>query len=180
MAFREVHVIEIREVLRGWLGGAGLAARADWQAASWPPGQRVIRPVPVSRKGRRQRHIQEALDFDITGERRQTNTLINDVRRRSSGGGRTSGTGVTPYTRQLLAHWNAGPPTRDDPVLFCQRRLVTPRRWHTTSDPEHSGRCGHAFAPKVPGEAGVVATGMGHVSSSNPPDIPGSLRSLAT
>jgi hypothetical protein len=36
--------------------------------------------------------------------------------------------GVTPYTRKLLAHWNADPPTRDDPVLLCQRRLIAPRR----------------------------------------------------
>src|SRR5204862_4612396 len=32
--------------------------------------------------------------------------------------------GVTPYTRKLLAHWSAGPPTRDDPVLFCQREAA--------------------------------------------------------
>lgn len=32
--------------------------------------------------------------------------------------------GVTPFSRKLLAHWSAGPPTRDDPVLFCQREAA--------------------------------------------------------
>jgi type III restriction enzyme len=32
--------------------------------------------------------------------------------------------GVTPYTRKLLAHWRAVPPTRDDPVFFCQREAA--------------------------------------------------------
>jgi len=35
-------------------------------------------PVPPARKSKR---AQEALDFDTTGERRDINTLINDIRR---------------------------------------------------------------------------------------------------
>ncbi len=35
-------------------------------------------PVPVSKKGRQA--VQPTLDFDITGERREQNSLINDIR----------------------------------------------------------------------------------------------------
>jgi type III restriction enzyme len=37
-----------------------------------------------ARKGRKA--VQQLLDFDITGERREANTLINDVRRRGHEG----------------------------------------------------------------------------------------------
>ena len=37
-------------------------------------------PIPQTRKGRGQA-VQEELDFDLTGERREVNTLINDIRR---------------------------------------------------------------------------------------------------
>src|SRR6266542_3006789 len=46
------------------------------------PGRRPSEsfiPVPPSRKGRRA--AQQELDFDVTGERREKNTLINDIRR---------------------------------------------------------------------------------------------------
>ena len=82
-------------------------------------------PVPVSRKGRRKNQpVQEAFDFDATGERREQNTLINDVRREVELWRASNWNGVTPYTRKLLAHWAASPPTRDDPVLFCQREAA--------------------------------------------------------
>lgn len=32
--------------------------------------------------------------------------------------------GVTPYSRKLLSYWSAGPPTRDEPVFFCQREAA--------------------------------------------------------
>jgi type III restriction enzyme len=80
-------------------------------------------PVPPSRKGRRQ-SVQEALDFDITGERREVNTLVNDVRREVERWRANNWNGVTPYSRKLLAHWSAGPPARDDPVFFCQREAA--------------------------------------------------------
>ena len=39
-------------------------------------------PIPRTRRGRRNGNaIQESLDFDVTDERRQRNTLINDLRR---------------------------------------------------------------------------------------------------
>src|SRR5207248_10181939 len=78
-------------------------------------------PVPTSRKGQ---GVQEALDFDVTGERREENSLINDIRREVERWRASNWNGVTPYTRKLLAHWAAGPPTRDDPVFFCQREAA--------------------------------------------------------
>jgi type III restriction enzyme len=89
------------------------------------PGRRPSEsfiPVPVSRKG--SQAVQETLDFDITGERREQNTLINDIRREVERWRANNWNGVTPYTRKLLAHWAAKPPDRDDPVLFCQREAA--------------------------------------------------------
>ncbi len=37
-------------------------------------------PVPPTRKGRGRGGEQQLLDFDATGERREQNTLINDIR----------------------------------------------------------------------------------------------------
>ncbi len=79
-------------------------------------------PVPVSRKGRGAE--QPVLDFDVTGERREQNTLINDIRREVERWRANNWNGVTPYTRKLLSHWAAGPPVRDEPVLFCQRETA--------------------------------------------------------
>jgi type III restriction enzyme len=48
------------------------------------PGRRPSEsfiPVPVSRKGRGASGETLAMDFDATGERREQNTLINDIRR---------------------------------------------------------------------------------------------------
>jgi type III restriction enzyme len=78
-------------------------------------------PVPSSRKGQ---GVQETLDFDVTGERREENSLINDIRREVERWRANNWNGVTPYTRKLLAHWSAGPPTRDEPVFFCQREAA--------------------------------------------------------
>ncbi|MGH3401214.1 MAG: BPTD_3080 family restriction endonuclease [Streptosporangiaceae bacterium] len=89
------------------------------------PGRRTSEsyiPVPVSRKGRQT--LQEAFDFDVTGERREQNTLINDIRREVERWRANNWNGVTPYTRKLLAHWAARPPDRDEPVLFCQREAA--------------------------------------------------------
>lgn len=95
-----------------------------------PTGQRLrgrrpsesFIPVPASRKGRG--GTQQAFDFDTTGERREQNMLINDIRRKVEVWRASRWNGVTPYTRKLLAHWAAGPPTRDEPVLFCQREAA--------------------------------------------------------
>lgn len=39
-------------------------------------------PVPPSRKGKKADDAQVEIDFDVTGERREQNSLINDVRQR--------------------------------------------------------------------------------------------------
>jgi type III restriction enzyme len=90
------------------------------------PGRRPSEsfvPVPPQRKGRGKVAEQVELDFDITGERRETNTLINDIRREVEKWRASNWNGVTPYSRKLLAHWAPGP-HRDDPVLFCQREAA--------------------------------------------------------
>jgi hypothetical protein len=94
------------------------------------PGRRPSEsfvPIPVTRKGRRGEGAgAEVLSFDFhaTGERREQNTLINDIRREVELWRATNWNGVTPYTRKLLAHWAALPPVRDEPVLFCQREAA--------------------------------------------------------
>ncbi|MGD0876413.1 MAG: DEAD/DEAH box helicase family protein, partial [Acidimicrobiales bacterium] len=87
------------------------------------PGRRPSEsfiPVPLSKK----KKAQQSFDFDITGERREVNTLINDIRREVERWRANNWNGVTPYTRKLLTHWAARPPIRDDPVLFCQREAA--------------------------------------------------------
>lgn len=79
-------------------------------------------PIAVSRKGRKGKGdtVQEAFDFDATGERREKNSLINDVRRdvaKWRRGGEYAG--VTPITRKLLQHW--ADPERENRVIFAQR-----------------------------------------------------------
>jgi type III restriction enzyme len=89
------------------------------------PGRRPSEsfiPLPPSRKGRKEE--QQALDFDVTGERRERNSLINDIRREVELWRSSNWNGVTPYSRKLLAHWTASPPERDDPVFFCQREAA--------------------------------------------------------
>jgi len=89
------------------------------------PGRRSSEsyiPVPVSRKAAQ--GGQQAFDFDLTGERREQNTLINDIRREVERWRANNWNGVTPYTRKLLAYWAAEPPDRDEPVLFCQREAA--------------------------------------------------------
>src|SRR5438270_2640248 len=92
------------------------------------PGRRPSEsfiPVPPTRKGRKGGNVEElTLDFDATGERREQNTLINDIRREVERWRANNWNGVTPYSRKLLAHWAAQPPQRDDPVLFCQREAA--------------------------------------------------------
>lgn len=82
-------------------------------------------PIAVSRKGRKGKGdtVQEAFDFDATGERREKNSLINDVRRdvaKWRRGGKYAG--VTPITRKLLQHW--ADPERENRVIFAQREAA--------------------------------------------------------
>ena len=83
---------------------------------------RASRSSPSRR--RRRASKQQALDFDATGERRELNTLINDIRFEVERWRARSYPGVTPITRKLLQHWAAQPPEREDPMFFCQREAA--------------------------------------------------------
>jgi type III restriction enzyme len=77
-------------------------------------------PVPAPRKGKNK--AQQALDLDVTGERREKNELINDIRREVNVWRQRGYPGVTPMSRKLLQHW--ADPTRENRVLFCQREAA--------------------------------------------------------
>ena len=62
------------------------------------------------------------MGFDLTGERREANSLINDVRRAVESW-RRSYDDVTPITRKLLQHWSA-PARGEERVLICQREAA--------------------------------------------------------
>ena len=80
-------------------------------------------PIAVAKKGKKGEPVQETIDFDVTGERRERNALINDIRRdveQWRGDGQYGG--VTPITRKLLQHW--ADPDRENRVFFCQREAA--------------------------------------------------------
>ena len=80
-------------------------------------------PIASTRKGARTaRDVQDAFDLDLTGERREANALINDLRRDVERWRHRGYDRVTPTSRNLLLHWaDAG---RDNRVLFCQREAA--------------------------------------------------------
>jgi type III restriction enzyme len=79
-------------------------------------------PVPPTRKGRGRGAEQQLLDFEATGERREQNTLINDIRGHVELWRARGYPGVTPISRKLLQHW--ADPGREDRMLFCQREAA--------------------------------------------------------
>ena len=62
---------------------------------------------------------QDELEFELTGERPDKNTLINDLRREVEIWRGRRYPHVTPVTRTLLEYW--ADPNRDNRVLYCQR-----------------------------------------------------------
>ena len=80
-------------------------------------------PVPAPKK-RGRTGEQAELDFDVAGDRREKNDLINQIRREVELWRARNYPGVTPCTRKLLLHWSAGPPARDEPAFFCQREAA--------------------------------------------------------
>ena len=78
-------------------------------------------PVAPQRKGRRAA-AQSALDFDDTGDRREVNSLINDVRYQVELWRGRRYQGVTPISRKLLEHWADA--ERENRVLYCQREAA--------------------------------------------------------
>jgi type III restriction enzyme len=82
-------------------------------------------PIAVAAKGKKGRDgsTQEAFDFDITGERREKNSLINEIRRDVEKWRRDGQyAGVTPVSRKLLQHW--ADPARENRVIFAQREAA--------------------------------------------------------
>lgn len=79
-------------------------------------------PIAVSKKGTDSSE-QQGFDFDVTGERREKNSLINDLRR-DVGRWRCDGqyAGVTPISRKLLQHWADS--ARENRVVFAQREAA--------------------------------------------------------
>ena len=93
------------------------------------PGRRPSEsfiPVPVSKKKRGPKGApveQASLDlFDTTGERREVNSLINDMRQRVELWRGRGYPHVTAISRKLMQHW--ADPTREERVLFCQREAA--------------------------------------------------------
>lgn len=79
-------------------------------------------PIAAARKGQDVDDEQVALDFDLTGERRQRNEFVNDLRKDVDKWRHRDYEGVTPTSRKFLQHW--ADPTRENRVLFCQREAA--------------------------------------------------------
>jgi type III restriction enzyme len=82
-------------------------------------------PIPAPKKGKKAKATdgeQVAIDYDLTNERVEANSLINEIRVRVELWRARGYPGVTPVTRNLLNHW--ADPTREDRVLFCQREAA--------------------------------------------------------
>lgn len=107
------------------------------------PGRRPSEsfiPIPQERKRRRGAAAQatlDELDFDLTGERREVNDTINQMRQDVETWRNRGYDGVTPITRKLLLHW--ADDSRENRVLFCQREAAETTIFLT----EVSGRRGY-------------------------------------
>ncbi|MGI8679845.1 MAG: BPTD_3080 family restriction endonuclease [Jatrophihabitans sp.] len=78
-------------------------------------------PIAASRKGR-DGAVQTALDFDVTGERRERNELVNELRRDVAKWRAADYDRATAISKKLLRHW--ADETRENRVLFCQREAA--------------------------------------------------------
>ena len=98
----------------------GPKGRTDVIREGRRPSESFI-PIAAVRKGRRagDGSTQESLDFELTGERRQRNAFVNDLRREVERWRHRDYERVTPTTRKLLRYW--ADPARENRVLFCQR-----------------------------------------------------------
>ncbi|GAA2375020.1 BPTD_3080 family restriction endonuclease [Dactylosporangium salmoneum] len=80
-------------------------------------------PIAITKKGKKGQFQQGVFDFDATGERREKNSLINEIRRDVAKWRRGGDyAGVTPITRKLLQHW--ADPKRENRVIFAQREAA--------------------------------------------------------
>jgi type III restriction enzyme len=78
--------------------------------------------VPIPEAIKRSVDGQGQFDLDLTGERREVNPLINDLRIAVELWRHRSYPHVTPTTRNLLQYW--ADTARDNRVLFCQREAA--------------------------------------------------------
>ena len=124
-------------------------------------------PVPVSRKGQKGKRDpaeQQGFDFDATGERREVNSLINDIRARVELWRARGYGGVTPVTRKLLLHW--ADPAREDLMLFCQREAAETAIYLA----EVAGRHGEPdFRTRIGPENALHNSGLPRIGSRWPP-----------
>ncbi len=81
-------------------------------------------PVPAARKGQKSAagFVQDAIDFDLTGERRERNAFVNNLRREVERWRLRDYERVTAISRKLLQHW--ADPQRENRVLFAQREAA--------------------------------------------------------
>jgi type III restriction enzyme len=81
-------------------------------------------PIAASRKGTRNEDgsVQPTLDVTLTSERREQNTLINELRREVERWRHRDYERVTPTSRKFLQHW--ADDKRENRILFCQREAA--------------------------------------------------------
>ncbi|WP_240643923.1 BPTD_3080 family restriction endonuclease [Antribacter gilvus] len=126
------------------------------------PSESLI-PIAQARKSRqaaaRVATAQDELDFDVTGERREKNLLINDLRREVELWRVRGYSNVTPLTRTLLEHW--ADPARENRVLFGQREAVETAIYLA----EAAGRAGNTdWRRRLDGENDVHNAGLPRVA----------------
>lgn len=101
--------------------GIGRHERTDEVKEGCRPSESFI-PIAASRKGKvgTDGLIQTALDFDATGERRERNTFVNDLRKEVARWRQREYERVTPTSRKLLQYW-ADDERGDERGLLCRR-----------------------------------------------------------
>jgi len=128
-------------------------------------------PIAVTKTGKKRQEDSEqfGIDFDVTGERRQKNDLINRIRLDVDTwrmGGHYGG--VRPIARKLLQHWHD--PNRENRVIFAQREAAETAIFLTEVAGRHHGYAdwrkrleseNEARDDGLPRAALKVATGVG-------------------
>lgn len=99
------------------LGGSGPTGRV---LIGRRPSESFV-PIAAPAKGN-DGSIQERLEFEGTAERREVNTLINDIRREVDLWRTQNYRKATAVSRKLMLHW--ADPSRENRVMFCQREAV--------------------------------------------------------
>jgi type III restriction enzyme len=102
----------------------GVHGRTDEVKHGRRPSESFI-PIAHARKGKvgTDGTVQGPLDFDLTGERRERNEFVNDLRKEVERWRSRDYERVTPTSRKLLQYW-ADPIRGDERVLFCQREAA--------------------------------------------------------